>query len=965
MSLCRFFRIVVLAIAFVETAAANRPTFAAEWIRGSGKDLELRIRGEVVNEEGKPEFGAKVAGKLRFLSEDVSVTATTTGNQFEVWLPVNRGSLWWSRLTAESADGRRFLSRWVHTPELRQLAIDGMTLVIEPPTRHIDVRVVDQGKPVADAWVKLGEEKQGKTNKEGVARFGLGKTDTLDSIMAWAGELQDGDRRVGGLRFNRAPERETEDAMHEVELSRCRDQKIRLVDEKGKGIAGVEFVIQIGTPKKYDFAGINENSHVTTDANGEVVYRWFPDWKHHHVYLDIKSPQWTIDLNEHENDGDFMVFKVKRTRREDRRPIRGTIQSSEMDVAGFAVSLLTYQAESEGRFERLTVFTDAKGNYSADALPESTYCTYLSDSRFVSDIVDVGTNDFALEESRQAAALTLEQGTKVEIQVTTGDEKKPYKNVTVNVSHPHEFNYRVRGKRERGVGGPTWYATTDEDGKANLIAPRGALEVNVYEAQWREEKKVRVESIEPITVSFHRAVDQKRKITGRIVLADGVKADIAGTKIKIGIVAEHMPDVSTVVANKKGEFSLEVMAAEVAVFARTEDGKAAGSAICIDLTKPIEVVLNRTIDFEGQLVDAEGKPCDGAKAWITPLVVYEQHLLKNGFAWYMQGIELEATTDAHGNYTIAGVPAETKVWLQTASANHEQRNFEGDFLLDPSDKRPRTISKLRAAKRKDTPLLAGDYTRMLRDCPIMNFHLMVILTDAAPKTKEFVDGNFNDYGTNQDVMRYMQIIVASDAEKLQPADIALMNERGWSMPQPGHVAAIALDSAGKELGRIDLDVASKLAVEDAAAFVRKHIPEKRNGGKMWTEAFIEANRSDKRVIAVVGGRYCEPCFLLAHWMHDHYDILEKDYVVVKIVQGNDENSDECLKQLTRGKRHGIPFFAIYDKSGERLIDSVGPLGNVGYPRGFDGKKWFRKMLNSTRQRLSEADVGALVDAIED
>jgi hypothetical protein len=101
-------------------------------------------------------------------------------------------------------------------------------------------------------------------------------------------------------------------------------------------------------------------------------------------------------------------------------------------------------------------------------------------------------------------------------------------------------------------------------------------------------------------------------------------------------------------------------------------------------------------------------------------------------------------------------------------------------------------------------------------------------------------------------------------------------------------------------------------------------------------------------------------------MDKHHELLEKDYIIVKVMWGNDENGDEYNKRLTQDNhRHGIPFFGIFDKSGERLIDAAGPLGNIGYPAGFDGKKWFRNMLNNTRQQLTEDDVEAMIGTIED
>jgi hypothetical protein len=958
-------RTVTLAILSSTGFVYARALSAAEvvdWLRGTGKSLEVRLRAEVVNELGEPEVDARISGELKFAEEDYPLAATAIGNQFEIWLPVNRGRLNGMTLFAQSADGQRSSFQWHDTSALRKLAVEGFKIKVEPPSRQIDVRVIYDAKPVRDAWVMVNPNKRARTNMDGVARFSLTSTDVFESIMAWTN-----DGCIGGFDFSRAPERDARSSIHEVELSRCRNQKIRLVDENGTGVAGVDFILKIATPNEFNFIGTNENSRATTDAKGEASYSWFPDWKSFYAHPDIKSPDWMLSSpGRYQVDGESLVYEVKRTRRAERCPILVQIQSTEADVGGFAVSLMTYQSERDGEVEKLKVFTDATGALSVDALPESTYCAVVIDSQWISNIVDVSPHESASDQPRKVQ-LSVSKGTRINIQATAGSEERPYRNLSVTVKHPHFFRYVENGTRQYGEGGPTWYVTTDEHGNASLSVPRGDLNVSTYAPDWRAEKQIEIENVEPVAIRFHRSVEQKRTIRGQIVLAEGLKASLAGVKVKLASIDESTCELFTVETDASGEFCLDTLATELGVFAHTNDGKAAGAATCVDLTKPIEVVLRPTIDFEGQLLDADGKPRAGVKAWIDVIVGHRERRFQNGLACNFQAIELDATTDKSGNYIITGVPTETTVGLRTASTSTPGLyDYHGSFLLDPNDKRPPTITKSSGSQRKEsTSHLAGDYEWMLRDCPVMNLHLMVILTGADPKSKEFAERNFIDYETNRDVVRYMQILVADSPDNLRSADVALMKERGWSMPNAGHVAAIALDTSGKELGRIDLDIADTSAVSEAADFVQQHTPVRRDAGRMWDEAFIEANRSDKRVIAVVGQRYCGPCFRLARWMHKHREILKMDYVLVEIMEGNDENSDECLMQLQQGKRHGVPFFAIYDKSGKRLVDSIGPLGNIGYPSGFDGKKWLRKMLDTTKQRLSDANVEGLIRAIED
>ncbi len=115
----------------------------------------------------------------------------------------------------------------------------------------------------------------------------------------------------------------------------------------------------------------------------------------------------------------------------------------------------------------------------------------------------------------------------------------------------------------------------------------------------------------------------------------------------------------------------------------------------------------------------------------------------------------------------------------------------------------------------------------------------------------------------------------------------------------------------------------------------------------------------------VSQRYCGPCFRLTRWLDDQQKLLEKDYVMLKIDDFHDLHGNEIAQRVTRGGEFGIPFHAIFDASGKMLVDSAGPLGNVGFPSGFDGKKQLRKMLQSSRQNLTDAEIDQLVQSIPD
>ena len=74
-------------------------------------------------------------------------------------------------------------------------------------------------------------------------------------------------------------------------------------------------------------------------------------------------------------------------------------------------------------------------------------------------------------------------------------------------------------------------------------------------------------------------------------------------------------------------------------------------------------------------------------------------------------------------------------------------------------------------------------------------------------------------------------------------------------------------------------------------------------------------------------------------LDDQKDLLERDFVMLKL---NETDQSDLLKKLTEGKNLGIPFHAIFDADGNKIIDSQSPLGNIGSPSGFEGRRHLQR-----------------------
>ncbi|PWJ39200.1 thioredoxin family protein [Sediminitomix flava] len=94
-----------------------------------------------------------------------------------------------------------------------------------------------------------------------------------------------------------------------------------------------------------------------------------------------------------------------------------------------------------------------------------------------------------------------------------------------------------------------------------------------------------------------------------------------------------------------------------------------------------------------------------------------------------------------------------------------------------------------------------------------------------------------------------------------------------------------------------------------------------DGQKQLTEAIALAKQDGKHVFVQVGGNWCSWCIKFHKFVGGNEtlkQILEDNYVVVKLNYSNDNKNEKALAQLNYPQRFGYPSFVILDGNGNRL-----------------------------------------------
>ena len=326
-------------------------------------------------------------------------------------------------------------------------------------------------------------------------------------------------------------------------------------------------------------------------------------------------------------------------------------------------------------------------------------------------------------------------------------------------------------------------------------------------------------------------------------------------------------------------------------------------------------------------------------------------------------------TDQAGRFRFADIPVNVPLQLAMDwKGDRPDYVIEGgDRAFQPGEVReneqitPRPRNAPAPIVHQVVPL-ATSVEKICRDAGAARMHALVVLEGDQSQHVVRVAGRLLDYDQVKSVLAYVTLRV--EAAQLK-REAAILAGYGWPMPGPGEIVLVALKGnreiiASKRVGTDKIDAAAAAG----EGFLKEHMPPTRDALVTLSEARKEAKASGRRVWIVDGQTRCGPCFRLARWMEDHHAALEKDYVIVKVMEGLDDHARDVIDKLPV-KSSGVPWHAITDADGTILATCEGPLGNIGFPAGsIEGTRHFRRMLERTVQRLTADEIDGLVKSLE-
>jgi len=289
----------------------------------------------------------------------------------------------------------------------------------------------------------------------------------------------------------------------------------------------------------------------------------------------------------------------------------------------------------------------------------------------------------------------------------------------------------------------------------------------------------------------------------------------------------------------------------------------------------------------------------------------------------------------------------------------------GELKL-PKPYRPQSVQERVAKAFADPKEVERRVTSRLNDTRHAYQRALLVIGDPAnPQVQRVFELEY-DKALDGAAYNYLLVPVnTADAAQKESVDSYLASIH-VDQPLVNDFKLVVLDEDGAAIGqatRGKLSTNETLDPAKLANFLNELAPHLPDAEALMTEALARAKRENKRVFVQVSGARCGWCFVLSRFLDAHHELIDKEFVYLKL-DDRLKNGEAVIKRVRPKQDGGIPWMVFLDESGEPLITSDGPDGNIGYPGEPEGRVQFEKMLRAGTKHLTDEDVKSLIKSLE-
>jgi beta-lactamase regulating signal transducer with metallopeptidase domain len=492
--------------------------------------------------------------------------------------------------------------------------------------------------------------------------------------------------------------------------------------------------------------------------------------------------------------------------------------------------------------------------------------------------------------------------------------------------------------------------------------------------------------------SRNRAPKPSAEITGRVVLRSNRQRGVPRAKV-LGVPSNADTPYASAVCDAEGHFRIARIQGTSLYLAQNDERTVAGIAQIPAQGHELEIAIGSAAAVHGRLIEVStGKPVPNRQLNFGVVVDGHMFSVSNDGRMMFCGV---TRTDAHGKFTLAPLAPGWKYQLESglivtggefavlladssktlteftspSSGTAELGNIEismaaSEFTLaqgamrhdKPVDDLIKT--KLEKARISDRHVLIVAGTPSEQWCQI-------IFLEAEDNPQFFTSAKQQPFDALlQEALRnYALLGLDLSGARTAAAYQTFLAKRQFSTSPIPSLAV--LDTTGRLISSRVLQEPDKqgLSHSDLLEWLNRNAPPFPDGEALVKAARVQAKAQKKHILVRESAPRCDPCEQLSRYLEKHKQLLEKDYVLVKLDR-RFPNACGALNPIQQSPNGGVPWMVILDSNGKPLVDSNSPQGNIGYPESAREVSYFEWMLRATAQRLSDQEIKTLVRGLK-
>lgn len=896
-----------------------------------------------------------------------------------------------ANIHASSLDGRLQATLKISALDTRSKLSAPITLTLQPVVER-QVHVTADGKPALGTSIIIyGScfESAGITGADGVATLTLPAKEGVRGVLAW--------HRDGGIAGTATPRTHPLDPVTSLALDPVEPTSIRVLDDHGNVVPNLDlcvtslyFLDAAGDDRRHLITSSLPEATIRTNAEGQSSLNATPRGRSPYLHFESLDNGWKIDrVDQMSASNRSTTAHVRRV-----KPAIGRVfMPSGVSAQGLLISGNGFGGHGNNYGDEFLSRVRQDGTFQYRVPTSHGYCVALSDHEWFSA---PWTGLILKSFDTEPAEITLQaqRSTSIKVRVTQGADRKPYPEAMVSLGRDKSFRFTTEsGEKINAMGSMMQVLEVNANGEARGGTPLGNIRVSAGVGMWHESKQIKVTANQPVEVEFHCAapvIVQKRELIARM-MRDGSAyqpsqslkvyawTDFPPTQLERGASTLTMQRASTVHRpnlRADGTIAVTITEDDAKVLAIDEEAKLAGFVKIQKDQSAGTMEMRPCATLQGTVLKEDGEA----------LGERELRGMIGGTAFVPIGSNVR--TDAEGKFSFSAIPGELPILLSLAGEETQEQDYRlrGTFVFEIGEARAdakvqahRVVNEAtpKARKPAKAPPLTQRILSPLRDARVSGMHVLALLQgDDSEQTSKLTERILadDDEEENDDipddqrpipkipaVVYYLPMVVTKSSVN---ADVDFLKKQLWPQPHKNEIVLIALDAHQTVLGTqrlsaSDVEKSTKLANE----FMDRHKPTYEDAQAKLDAARTLAAKTNRRIWITACGPRCAPCFQFAQWLESQRELLEKDYVLVKLMGGLQDNADKINDEIG-GRLHGIPWFVITEPGGKILISSEGPTGNMGMPSTVEDIRHLRKMLEQTARHLTADQIDALTKSLE-